>query len=32
MDFLVFEMVWYVLIAFVFGGIVGWFACGGEQG
>lgn len=34
MEYLAFEMIWYVLIALVFGVVVGWFACGrpgGEQ-
>lgn len=28
MDYLAFQMIWYVLIAFVFGLLVGWLACG----
>jgi hypothetical protein len=28
MEYLAYQMIWYVLIAFVFGLLVGWFACG----
>lgn len=31
MDYLVFQMIWYVLVAFIFGMVVGWFA-GGRGG
>jgi hypothetical protein len=27
MDYLLGKMLWYVLLAFAIGGIVGWYAC-----
>lgn len=27
MDYLSFQMIWYLLVAFGFGLVVGWFAC-----
>jgi hypothetical protein len=28
MEYLAYQMIWYVLVAFAFGLLVGWFACG----
>jgi hypothetical protein len=27
MDYLTFQMLWYLIVAFLFGLLVGWFAC-----
>jgi hypothetical protein len=27
MDYITFQMIWYLLVAFAFGLLVGWFAC-----
>lgn len=28
MEYLAYQMIWYVLVALIFGLFVGWFACG----